>query len=204
MTAKKTMPHLGGKGVNERVPFDLYETPEFFVEDLLTKESFYSNVLEPACGNGRISKTLTKAGYQVHSSDIMVRDYPCEVQDFLSSNFKKDRYDIVTNPPFKLMHQFLEKSTQIAKNKIAIVGRVNLLEGVQRYHDWYENGINGFRLKKVLISSRRLNYISIRFSQNSAMMSCWFIFAKGYSDLPTIDWVNIAMQTTKMQKSLDI
>ena len=57
---------LGGSGNNARVENDLYETPEFFVNELLKKETFNNNILEPACKNGRISKTLIENNYNVH------------------------------------------------------------------------------------------------------------------------------------------
>jgi len=182
---------LGAGTKQQRIENDLYETPEFFVNELLKKESFNHDILEPACGNGRISKTLIKNGYNVHSSDLIKREFECEEKDFLNSSFEINKYDIITNPPYCLMFEFIHKASLIAKNKFAFVGRVQLLEGIQRYDKVYKNGINGFKLSKVLCSVKRLNFVSEKdFNHTSAMMTCWFTFEKGYNHLPQIDWIN--------------
>ena len=189
----------GGKGKNERVENDLYETPEFFVNELLKKEKFNIDILEPACGNGRISKTLIQNGYNVYSTDIIQRNYICEKKDFISDHFEQNKYDIITNPPYCLMYEFIIKASLTAKNKFAFVGRIQLLEGLTRYNDIYKNGINNFGLKTVLCSVKRLNFIQkSSFKNTSAMMSAWFIFEKNYKDLPKIDWVNFNNQCNNL------
>jgi hypothetical protein len=185
---------LGGSGDSERVENDLYETPEFFTDELLKKETFHNNILEPACGNGRISKTLIEHNYNVYSTDLIKRDFECEQKDFLTSDFESNKYDIITNPPYALMFEFIQKASIVAKNKFAFVGRIQLLEGVKRYNYVYKRGINGFKLKKVLVSVRRLNFISTSSFINqhtSAMTTCWFVFEKNYNDLPQVDWINL-------------
>lgn len=194
MNKKKHRMLLGGSGNNARVENDLYETPEFFVNELLKKETFNNNILEPACGNGRISKTLIENNYNVYSTDLIKRSFECEQKDFLISEFESNKYDIITNPPYALMFEFMQKASIVAKDKFAFVGRIQLLEGVKRYNDIYINGINSFKLKKVLVSVKRLNFIStssFHKKHTSAMTTCWFVFEKNYNDLPQMDWINI-------------
>ena len=193
MENKSTM-HLGGSGNNERIPLDLYETPEFFIKELLKYEQFDNNILEPCCGNGRISKTLIDNNYNVRSCDIVKRSYECEERDFLD-NFnpiESSIYDIVTNPPYSLMNKFIYQATLIAKNKFAFVGRIQLLESTSRYNLIYKEGCNGFRLKKILVSTKRLQFITedAKFRNGSPMCSCWFIFERNYSGDAIIKWVN--------------
>ena len=183
---------LLGVGKSQRIENDLYETPEFFVNELLKHKNFDKNILEPACGNGKISSTLITAGYNVYSADIIKRNYPCNIKNFITDDFEYKKYDIITNPPYSLMSEFINKASFVAKNKFAFVGRIQLLEGINRYNNFYKNGINDFRLKKVICSVKRLNFISNKeFNHTSAMMSAWFVFERQYTGKPVIEFCNI-------------
>lgn len=57
--------------MRERERDDYYATEPKAVELLLDLEKFDSNILEPCCGEGRISEVLKSAGYNVTSSDLM-------------------------------------------------------------------------------------------------------------------------------------
>lgn len=192
---KKTNKHvklLGSNYNKNRVELDLYETPTYFTEWLLKKEKFNQDVLEPCCGNGKISQVLLSHGYNVKSSDILKRNFECDEVNFLQSDFEKNKYDIVTNPPYSVSLEIIKKATFVAKNKIAIVGRIQLLEGQKRYSTLYKNGFNGFRLSKVYPSVKRVGFErnDISYDNSSAMMSAWFVFEKEYNGLPVVDFIN--------------
>jgi hypothetical protein len=183
---------LGSNYNINRAKLDLYETPSYFTEFLLQKEKFNQDILEPCCGNGRISQVLLNYGYNVKSSDIQKRNFECEEIDFLQSDFEKNKYDIVTNPPYSLSLEIIKKATFIAKNKIAIVGRVQFLEGKRRYQCLYKDGFNGFRLSKCYFSVKRVGFDreNISYNNTSTTMSAWFIFTKEYNGFPIVDWIN--------------
>lgn len=56
-----------------RADDDYYATDPKAVEELLKREKFSHYVWEPACGGGHISKVLEAHGYDVLSSDIVVK-----------------------------------------------------------------------------------------------------------------------------------
>jgi hypothetical protein len=183
---------LGSNYNINRAKLDFYETPEYFTECFLQKEQFNKNILEPCCGNGKISIVLQKYGYNVKSSDILKRNFECEEVDFLQSNFEKDVYDVVTNPPYEKSLEIILKASEIAKNKIAIVGRIQFLESIKRYNILFKNGFNDFKLSKVYPSIKRVGFARANkdYNNSSTMMSAWFVFEKGYKDLPYVDWIN--------------
>ena len=52
---------------------DYYPTPPEATESLLQVEKFEGKILEPACGEGHISKVLMSHGHQVVSNDLVDR-----------------------------------------------------------------------------------------------------------------------------------
>lgn len=67
-------------------------------------------MLEPACGEGHLSKRLIELGVDVHSSDLINRGYG-EVVDFF--NIDSWEGDLITNPPYKIAQKFVEHSIEI-------------------------------------------------------------------------------------------
>ena len=74
----------------ERQTEDYYATPNIATELLCGLETFSKNILEPACGQGAISKVLEKYGYNVESMDLVDRGYGKGGVDFL-------QYDEITD-----------------------------------------------------------------------------------------------------------
>lgn len=95
----------------EREPNDFFATPIECTEALLAAELPYLSppsahiIWEPACGDGAISKVLHDWNYQVISTDLVDRGYGQSRIDFLME-YKPMANVIITNPPFKLAHQF--------------------------------------------------------------------------------------------------
>ena len=82
----------------ERGSYDYYATEPKAVELLLKLEKFEGKIWECCCGEGHLSKAMEQAGYEVRSSDIIQRNYPCEIFDFLSlENYSETDYNIITN-----------------------------------------------------------------------------------------------------------
>lgn len=97
----------------ERMPDDLYPTPAPATECLLRNIHFNGTVWECASGLGHISEVLERAKYDVISTDLCASEYEYgEVQDFLASAETKAP-NIVTNPPYILLREFLHKSVTL-------------------------------------------------------------------------------------------
>ena len=111
---------LLGQNKYERIEHDFYETPAWCTEVLLRHIILGPLVLEPAAGNGAISKVLKNRGISVMSYDIVQRDYPLNgVGDFLQSH--NIHYDIVTNPPYALAEEFIRHALKYTKEMNGMV-----------------------------------------------------------------------------------
>lgn len=162
----------------KRSPEDYYITPDMAVRELLSREEFCGIGWEPACGNGAISKFFPG----ILSSDIRFDNIIGEPGvDFL---FERREVDfIVTNPPFKLILPFIKHSLECA-TKVAMFARIQLLEGKERY--------KFFKLNppiRIYVFSNRVNCSTDVTTCGGIMCFCWFIWEKGFSGLPTLDWI---------------
>ena len=95
--------------------------------------------LEPACGRGYMSRPLLEEFQRVDSADL--HDYGFgEVRDFLTYPYLAGSHDwVITNPPFKLAQEFIEKAMAVAKCGVAILARTVFLESVGRYEALFSN-----------------------------------------------------------------
>ena len=83
---------------------DLYETPEWVTLELGPHLPFVNGriIWEPAAGNGKMVAALQKLGFEVAASD--------RERDFLTQPAPKPFWGIVTNPPFNLATEFIERA----------------------------------------------------------------------------------------------
>ncbi len=175
-----------GANQGKRAELDFYPTPIYATAELLKKEKFKGSIWECACGNGAMSNVLKEHGYSVYSSDITDRGYGENRNlDFLSgTNIKAD--NIITNPPFKLAKEFVEKALTIAKYKVAIIQRLAFLESKSRYELFKKSP-----LKTVYVFSKRLGMYANGIQKESINMLAfaWFVWDKEYSGKPYLDWI---------------
>ena len=169
-----------------------FRTPPEATQALLAKEMFTPVVLEPACGDGAMSRVLQAAGHEVHSSDLVDRGYGLGGIDFLS--MRRDQiapceFSVVTNPPFKLLGEFAEHALALGARKVALFGRVAALEGKKRHATLYGPG----RLSRVWVLSSRVTLWAGDLEQpeeikGGAMAFAWFVFAPGHPGT-TLGWI---------------
>ena len=113
---------------------DFYPTPEWVTQALLQVEQFKGVILEPACGDGAITRGLEAAGHEVKSSDLYDRGFGLCGRDFLLRNPGKLQVEnIVTNPPYNLAEKFVLKALELTKYKVALFLRLAFLESITRY-----------------------------------------------------------------------
>lgn len=170
----------------ERHIDDFYATDPIAVEKLLEVESFNNPILECCCGEGHISEVLINNGYEVRSEDLYDRGYGIPNKDF----FKREHWygDIITNPPYKQALEFVKHSLDVIKgnSKVAMLLRIQFLEGQERYKFFKENPP-----KKVYVFSKRIQCAKGgKFEKvSSAMCFAWFIWEKGFKGEPVIRWI---------------
>lgn len=95
--------------------------------------------LEPACGRGYMSRPLLEKFQRVDSADLLDYGYG-EVRDFLTYPYLAGSHHwVITNPPFKLAQEFIERAMTVAKCGVAILARTVFLESVGRYEALFRN-----------------------------------------------------------------
>ena len=117
----KAMSNLG----YDRVEDDFYATPTWMIENILPTlinrglVNRGTKFVEPACGDGAISKVLENWELVTYSSDLCDRGYGTPGKDFLQSTVAdlRDGTFIFTNPPFgNLAEQFVRHALKLTKN----------------------------------------------------------------------------------------
>lgn len=118
---------------HDRQSEDYYATEPAATDWLCKLEQFSSPILEPSCGEGHISRQLIAHGYEVVSRDLVDRGYG-EVADFLFFNNEQWDGDIITNPPYALAQEFVEKALQMVQpgHKVAMFLKLTFLAGKSR------------------------------------------------------------------------
>lgn len=177
----------------DRNPRDFYQTPFSVTEQFLNQHTEFDlnrTVLEPCCGNGAIYQVLTQyfKTNKIDTNDLFLPGG----YDFLKYNGKKYDY-IITNPPFSLADEIVQKCKQIAKKQFALL-----------HDNHFNHGINRFNNKIFLDPKYKLKYeytfvrrpfltefIREDGKYNTGMMAyCWFVWEKGYSGEPKKRWIN--------------
>ena len=178
----------GGNPARGRVENDFYATHPDSTKALLAVEDIIYPALEPACGQGHISKLLDES--QTLSSDLIDRGYGI-VKDFLVAEFPNDIQTVITNPPFNLFEEFLFKALRIAKSKVIMFGKLQALEGYKR-----ATYLQQTPLRTVYVFKKRQQPLRDGKEQDnsgkklsSTMAFAWFVWEKGYEGKPTIEWI---------------
>jgi hypothetical protein len=166
---------------------DWYPTPVMATEALLRVEKFSGSVLEPACGDGAISKIFEAHGFIVKSTDLINRGYGEAPYDFVSKDYPFNADNIITNPPFSLAQEFIECSLERTTQKVVMLGKLQLLESAKR-----KTLFETTPLEKVWIFSKRITMArNGEYEKYSSSMICfaWFVWNHKYRGEPKIGWI---------------
>lgn len=169
---------------------DLYQSPPEAVRALLKAENVPHRVWEPACGPGSIVRVLRDSGRDVLATDLV--DYGTPEQnasgvDFLIPGIAEAHNDggraIVTNPPFKNAHEFIERALHLSPY-VAMLLRLGFLESEKR-----RILIDEGRLSRVHVFRNRLPMMHRNGwdgpKSGSAIAYAWFIWDRSHTG-PTI------------------
>ena len=194
---------VGGSVNYERAKDDFYATDPQSVIDLLNVyglegETFY----EPCIGQGHVAKVLKEyfPNSEIYGTDLINRGYGDGEFDFINENLE-DRIDlniptkvdwIITNPPYSLAKDFIDKSLSISNKGVAMFLKIAFLEGQAR-KEWLRDS----PLKYVYVFSKRQDPWRDGDSLNpktgkkwgSTMCFAWFIWEHGYIEEPIIRWI---------------
>jgi len=199
MTKKKGKNFSANNATGKRRKSDFYETPYTLTRKFLDVEYFNKNstVCEPACGGGAITRVLKE-----HWEDDKVTAYDQET-NFL---WETGEYDyIVTNPPFSIAFEFIQRAKLVAKSKFAFLLPLSYLHGKKRFDEIYSDRTYG--LEKVYVFTRYPmlgEALREDGKYNTGMMVyAWYVWTNGYSGQPTVDWLdNNEDVLSKMDKQI--
>jgi len=187
----------GGNPENERVENDFYATDPKAVKMLFNKYKFNDGIfLEPCVGNGNIANVIkdTYKNSKVIGIDLIDRGYEnCIVDDFLTHEFNTYFDNIITNPPYSLGKEFVEKGMELLKEngKMAMFLKIQFLEGDKRV-DMFKK----YPPKYIYVFSKRmatwnngepLDPNGKRWA--TTMCHAWFIWEKGFKGEPVVRWL---------------
>ena len=168
---------------------DFYATDPKAVDMLCDLERFSPVVFEPACGQGHIAEALKEHGYSVTCMDIVDRGYAgCKIGDFLKCKLSNIDADIVTNPPYKLAQEFVEKSMETVGDghKVAMFLKLTFLETAKRRELFKK-----YPPKTVYVASQRIAcWPNGRPTSQSMVCYAWFVWQKGFAGDTTLKWFN--------------
>lgn len=186
----------GGNPDRGRVDNDFYATDPKSTRALLDAVKFEGNdFLEPCCGQGHIAKVIEEyyPNANITAFDIVDRGYGTGNIDFLTYETDKRFDNVITNPPFALAQEFIEKSYDLLKEngKIAMFLKLSFLESTKR-----EEFFKKMPLKYVYVfrsrSSPWRNGSPVDENGkkwSSTICFAWFIFEKGYTGEPIVRWL---------------
>ena len=180
----------------EREINDFYATSPDAIDKLLEVEKLYSNIWEPASGEGHLVKRLREKGYSVFASDIIQRDFPLDdIQDFLQSDYASAPYDfdILTNPPYKYAKEFVLRALSLVNEgrKVCMFLKLTFLEGKSRYKELFSKSPP----KTIYVFSERImcakngDFEGMKAGGGSAVAYAWFVWEKGFTGDTIVKWI---------------
>ena len=174
--------------VENREKDDFYPTWPGATVALLSVEQFDGSIWECAAGEGDMSRVLTAAGHEVVSTDLIDRGFCDASIDFLME-WQPRAPHIVTNPPFGLAREFVEKALDLTTGKVAMFLRLAFLEGLAR-GEWLPTT----PLARVWIMSRRVpmqrGRISAAGDGHGVIAFAWFVWEHGHVGPPVLGWLD--------------
>ena len=186
----------GMSTTRDRVKNDYYATPYETTEALLNNVDFAGSFLEPCVGGGHIADVIKRyyPSSEIFTLDLIDRDYPnTVVGDFITYDFDRQFESIITNPPFSIAQEFLEKGMEVVKDngKIAMFLKIQFLEGNKR-----KEMFKKYPPKYVYVFSKRQNpwrngnpLDEKGKPWSSTMCFAWFVWEKGFSGEPLVRWL---------------
>jgi hypothetical protein len=171
---------------------DVYMTPPVATAALLRHVKLPHRLWECACGDGTgILDPLRAAGHQVIGSDLVDYERP---DCFWRRDFLLERKapagceGIVTNPPYKLVEQFVEHALDLCPRVIMLL-RLAFLESEKRCAILEDRG-----LARVLVFRKRLPMMHRLGWEgrkaNSGMAFAWFVWDRSHVGPTTIERVS--------------
>lgn len=192
---------------HKRHPDEWYVEESCFPDMMLTREKFYPQVREPACGLGNTVRALRRHKYDVLATDI--KDRGCSgfggFFNFLTDDDDATRgrtHDIVCNPPYgsgALAAAFIDRACQVMHRKAAFLLNDTFPYSEGRYHRFA--GPNRWPIRRIYHLSSRpsmapgemyQDIIASGKKPSGAMPNyLWLIIERGYYGPVETRWLSL-------------
>lgn len=174
---------------SQRQPDNFYATHPSVPRDLLRLEQFHDTILEPFCGTGEISNAIKEFGYEVDSYDLRDRGFGA-IGEFFGTDYPKDYYDIITNPPYDshLTNRIILRCIDLCVGKVAMLLPIDYLSGNTRHEEVFKN----YPPKTVYVYVNRIQIAKDGdFTQNvgNKVVYAWYVWQKGYKGKTELKWI---------------
>lgn len=170
-----------------RHPEDWYVEPEWCSRRLFEVEPFSGQILDPACGLGRIVEAADSAGHPAFGADIVRRSHWCAAEVNFLDTWPEFADNIVSNPPFGIADDFVKHALRVAERKVAMLLPTKWMNSAAR-GKWLETT----PLRRVWLLSPRPSMppgpvIAAGIKPgNGTTDFAWFVWARGYDGRPEI------------------
>jgi hypothetical protein len=167
---------------------DFYVEPAWVARRLFEVEPFTGLIWDPACGLCTIPKAAREARLSSYASDIAENGEGTR-QDFLAASPPAVPFSVVTNPPFRLAREFVERAFNLNATKAAILFPVACLNAASRW-------LIPLPLARVLLLTPRPSMppgeVILRGEkpQGGRVDFAWLVFTQSHDGWPTMVWLH--------------
>jgi hypothetical protein len=148
-------------------------------------------VWEPSCGAGDMAAPLTEYFRYVFTSDVhdygvgLVHDF---LMPFAPTEIPTPVHWVITNPPFRLAEQFIDRAMDMADTGCAMLVRTAFLESVGRYNNLFSvrppSYVCQFTERVPMVKGR------LDATASSATAYCWLVWAHEDTTVaPEFRWI---------------
>ena len=187
---------------------DFYETPGWCTEALMPHLECYlmgkakPQFLEPAAGSGAVMRVVDNyfdPGDRLHGIDINPRMRGVKAGDFLQIPPVPEYDVIITNPPYSLALEFVQRALEWRRDEYSIVAmllRVNFL-GSRKRAKWLRD-----HPPRLHVTPRRPCFTGD--GKTDATEYAWFVWKEPFpefSEIVILDTEDLATRSRKKKKS---
>jgi hypothetical protein len=203
---KKGLYNSYDKNHKEREADDYYATPTVEVVNILNTLNFdfeNKSILEPCIGGGHMALGISQYLEEKNQSPTVLLGTDFKDRgfshsdwflsygwDFIADDYPIEAADVVImNPPFAIIEPFLIRALEIAKDKLIVLGRMQILEGSGRYKNIFQE--NPPTDIYQYIDRVQCWKGGVKPSGTSAQAYCWLVWDKSKKvEAPQFHWIH--------------
>lgn len=168
---------------------DDFPTPPWATRALCERLGDISGMVcrEPAANRGHMVRALSEYFGSVPASDIFDYGVGFPVDDYLFGPLPESVDWTITNPPFRLAEQFIDRALQTSRVGVAVIVRSAFLEGIGRY----QNLFSITPPSRVMQFVERAPMVKGRLDKDAASATAysWIVWEKDSDGVTRLEWI---------------